>query len=249
MEVIKSRSNETVKMLKKLDQKKYRQELGLFLVEGHKMLKDCIKAGFEIVLVAISESKVQEYAEFLNISKTVVLQDGVFDSVSDTVSPQGIIAVVLQKKATLALPSGDSLILDNINDAGNVGTMIRTAAAAGISDIYLINCADPYSPKTIRSTMGGIFFTRIYEIEYDFLDQIKKNSVILGADMIGTDFRNYKRSGGFISLAIGSEANGLSEQVRQKCSQFLSIPMKNTESLNAAISAGILMYYLRSKEL
>lgn len=249
MEVIKSRVNENVKMLKKLDQKKFRNELELFLVEGHKMLKDCLRAGFELALVAISESKVKDYTEFLNISKTVVLQDGIFDYVSGTVSPQGIMAAVKYKENKPTLPLGDSLILDNINDAGNVGTIIRTAAATGITDIYLINCADAYSLKTIRSTMGGIFFTRIYEIDYAFLDEIKKVSVILGADMQGTVFKDYKCEDRQFCLAIGSEANGLSEHVRKKCCQFLSIPMKNTESLNAAVSAGILMYYLKSKEL
>ena len=248
MEVIKSRSNETVKMLKKLDQKKYRSELGLFLVEGHKMLKDCLRANFDVAVVAVSESKVQDYTEFLNISKTVVLQDGIFDYVSGTVSPQGVMAAVRYKQNKPKVPCGDSLILDNISDAGNVGTIIRTAAAAGITDVYLINCADAYSPKTIRSTMGGIFFTRIYDIDFALLDEIEKASIILGADMQGTVFKDYKLEDRPFCLAIGSEANGLSEYVRKKCCQFLSIPMKNTESLNAAVSAGVLMYYLKSKE-
>lgn len=249
MEVITSRSNQTVKLLKKLDQKKYRNELGLFLIEGHKMLRDCIRAGFDIDLIAVSQSKVSDYSEFLDKYKTVVLQDGIFEYVSGTVSPQGIMAAVKYRENKPVLPSGDSIILDNINDAGNVGTIIRTAAAAGIQDIYLINCADAYSLKTIRSTMGGIFFTRIYDIDYDFVDELAKTSVILGADMQGTVFTDYNRKDERICLAIGSEANGLSEIVRNKCSQFLSIPMKSTESLNAAVSAGILMYYLKSKEL
>ena len=248
MEIIKSRANDTVKMLKKLDQKKFRNEQGLFLVEGQKMLKDCLHAGFEIVLVAVSESKINDYKEFLNISKTVVLQDEILQYLSGTVTSQGILAAVKYIKNKPKLPKNDSLILDNISDAGNVGTIIRTAAAADILDIYLINCADPYSPKTIRSTMGGIFFTRIYDIDFAFLDEIEKASIILGADMQGTVFKDYKLEDRPFCLAIGSEANGLSEYVRKKCCQFLSIPMKNTESLNAAVSAGVLMYYLKSKE-
>lgn len=246
MEKIKSRSNQTVKLLRKLDNKKYRKQYGLFLAEGHKTIDDCIRAGFKINILALSSSKAQEYQRFLPYAeKTVILDDDIFEYASQTVSPQGVLAAVYYQPRAPQAPLKDCLILDNISDAGNLGTIIRTAAAAGIKDIYLLNCADAYNPKAVRSAMGGIFFVNVYEIDYGFLDIIAKNCKIFGADMRGENYLKYTQKTNF-ALAIGSEANGLSQTVKDKCDNFLSIPMQNIESLNAAISAGILIFYLKS---
>jgi TrmH family RNA methyltransferase len=246
MEIIKSRSNETVKLLRKLEDKKYRKQLGLFLVEGRKLIDDCLRAGYNIQILAVAQNKVQEYQKYLSRArKTVILDEGVFEYASQTVTPQGILAAAEFKALPPASPKSDCVILDNISDAGNVGTIIRTAAAAGIEDIYLINCADAFSPKTVRSAMGGIFFVRTYEVDYNFLDEIAKTRELIGADMEGEDFTGFEKKSKF-ALIIGNEANGLSGISRKKCSRFISIPMKNVESLNAAVSAGILIYSLKS---
>jgi TrmH family RNA methyltransferase len=246
MEIIKSRANQTVKLLKKLNNKKFRKQYGLFLAEGHKLIDDCIRAGFKINILALAKSKAQEFQRFLPYAeKTVILDDNIFEYASQTVSPQGVLAAARYQSRAPQAPQKDCLILDNISDAGNLGAIIRAAAGAGIKNIYLLNCADAYSPKTVRSAMGGIFFVNIYEIGYDYLDAIAKNCEILGADIRGENYLNYTQKSNF-ALAIGNEANGLSQAVKEKCKRFLSIPMQNIESLNAAVSAGILIFYLKS---
>lgn len=246
MEIIKSRSNETVKLLRKLEDKKYRKQFRLFLVEGRKMIDDCVRAGYNIQILAVAQNKAQEYQKyFSHAQKAVILDDDVFEYASQTVTPQGILAAVEIKILSFSKPKADCVILDNISDAGNVGAIIRTAAAAGIEDIYLINCADVFSPKVVRSTMGGIFFANLYEIDYDFLDEIAKNCELIGADMEGENFTGFEKKSNF-ALIIGNEANGLSETSRKKCARFISIPMRNVESLNAAVSAGILIYRLKN---
>lgn len=246
MEVIKSRSNQTVKLIKKLDSKKFIKQLGLFLVEGHKMIDDCIRADYKISLIAVAQSKAQDYQKYFSYAeRAVVLEDSVFEFASQTVTPQGILAAVHCKTNTPQKPQSNCIILDNISDAGNLGTIIRTAAAADIKDIYLINCAQVYSPKVIRSTMGGIFFVNIYEIDYDFLDVIAQSCTIIGADMEGENYLEYNKQDNF-ALIIGNEANGINPTARAKCQQFLSIPMQKIESLNAAVSAGILIFHLKS---
>lgn len=245
METIKSKNNEIVKIIAKLHQKKFRNEYGFFLVEGYKMVQDCIECNFEIDLIVVSKSKADNYKDFLSIGKSIILNDDIFEYVSDTVSPQGIMAVVKLKYFTLGLPQGNALILDRISDSGNLGTIIRTAAAADFNDIYLINCTDPYSPKTVRSSMSGIFFVRLYNIDYDFISNITQYSQIIGADMGGESYYSYVSNTQKIALAIGSESFGLSKFIKEKCNKILSIPMNNIESLNAAVSAGILMYHLK----
>ncbi|HEY8443653.1 MAG TPA: RNA methyltransferase [Clostridia bacterium] len=246
MEAIKSRSNETVKLLRKLDDKKYRSQYGLFLVEGRKMIDDCVRAGYKISLLAVSLSKAQEYQKYFSFAqKSVILEDSVFEYASQTITPQGVLAAVEFKALEPQKPKGDCVVLDGISDAGNLGTIIRTAAGAGIEDIYLINCADAYNPKAVRSTMGGIFFVNIYEIDYGYLDAIASCCELIGADMAGENYLEFNKKSN-TALIIGSEANGLSKTTRAKCSRFISIPMKNIESLNAAVSAGILIYRLKS---
>ncbi|HEY8424187.1 MAG TPA: RNA methyltransferase [Clostridia bacterium] len=246
MEVITSRSNQTVKLIKKLDDKKYRKQYGLFLVEGRKMIEDCIRAGYKIEIIAAARSKAQEYQKYFSFApKAVIMEDSVFEYACQTVTPQGVLAAVKFETFSPRLPQGDCVVLDGVSDAGNVGAIIRTSAAAGIKDVYLINCADAYSPKSIRSTMGGIFFVNVYDIGYDFLDAIAQSCELIGADMYGENYLGYKKTGN-TALIIGSEANGLSNISKQKCKRFLSIPMQNVESLNAAVSAGILIYYLKN---
>ena len=242
-------SNNKIKYIQSLKEKKFRNKYNTFVAEGTKLVLDLLEsckcqliAALPEVIYANPELRAEEIIEASpnELKKATFLK-----------TPPSIIAVFYRHDSEIdksEIKNKLSLVLDGVQDPGNVGTIIRTAAAADILDIYLINCADPYSPKTIRSTMGGIFFTRIYEIDYTFLDELERVSIILGADMQGTTFQNYNRTRENISLAIGNEANGLSEIVRKKCKGFLSIPMKNTESLNAAVSAGILMYYLKSKE-
>ena len=144
-------------------------------------------------------------------------------------------------------PQGRCLLLDGLQDPANVGAIIRTAVAAGYEDVYLAGCADPFSPKSVRASMSGVFFARIMQgTQEEILSAIAGMSVI-AADMGGEDVFSYVAPEKFC-LAVGSEGSGLSALVRGRADVTVRIPMDaRTESLNAAVSAGILMYALRTK--
>ena len=141
------------------------------------------------------------------------------------------------------------LILDNIQDPGNMGTLLRTSAATNFKSVLLINCVDIYNDKVLRSTMGGIFRVNCIQIKAEELQQLKENNYcIFKADMKGENIFNYSKPVKPFALVIGNEANGVSQQVSNFCTHTLSIPMQNgVESLNAGVSGSILMYEL-SKE-
>lgn len=175
---------------------------------------------------------------------TVCVSDGVFSFLSDTCTPQGILSVLEQPSFTLARPQRSCLMLDGIADPGNMGTLIRTANAAGYEELYLIDCTDPYSPKSVRASMSGIFFVKLYQgTRQEILETV--DLPLIAADMSGENVFTFLPPERF-ALCIGNEANGLSKEVRQAARQTVSIPMRKTaESLNAAVSAGILMYALK----
>jgi TrmH family RNA methyltransferase len=134
--------------------------------------------------------------------------------------------------------------LDNLQDPGNLGTIIRTANAAGIEDIYLINCVDPYSPKCVRASMSGIFFVNIYEGEKKEVLNAVSSVPLICADMNGENIFSFTPPEKFC-LCIGNEGGGISEEVKRAAAYTIRIPMRTTcESLNAAVSAGIAMYEL-----
>lgn len=241
--IITSKSNPTMKHVRGLKEKKLRKEAGEFIVEGEKMVRESLSSSFERVYTIVSESY---KGETFGLDVDVV-SDDVFASLSDEKNPQGILCVLKIPERKL-LPSDEKcLLLDGIADPGNMGTIIRTANAAGYRKLYLANCTDPYAPKSVRSSMSGIYFVDLYfGTREEILDTVKLP--LLAADMAGKNVFEYESPKAFM-LAIGNEANGLSDFVREKADTFVSIPMENTqESLNAAISAGILMYTLKYNE-
>ena len=160
-------------------------------------------------------------------------------------SPQGVLALVSIPDCTPVQPQGSCLLLDGVSDPGNLGTIIRTANAAGYCDIYLRNCADPFAPKCVRATMSGIFFVRLHIGEGVL--QALGDTPLVCADMGGENVFLFSPPQKFC-LVIGSEANGVSVEVRALCKYTVKIPMRHTcESLNAGVSAGILMYELQKK--
>lgn len=245
--LITSSQNSVLKKLRALyKDKKLRRECGVFIAEGVNLVKD-IPNRFGAEELFIKQSKEEELsfiAEKFEIDPYIV-KDELFDAVSDTVTPSGVIAVI-KKPITENKVCGDTvLLLDGISDAGNLGTIIRTAAAKGIETVVCASCTDAYSPKAVRAAMAGTFRTSIVETDVrGALDMLRDYS-ILGLDMSGNCIYGYKKEGK-IAIAIGNEAHGLSEEVRKNVSIFLSIPMKNgVESLNAAVSASIAMYLIR----
>ena len=245
--ILTSKNNPLIKETAALKDKKARKEQGMFLVEGRKMAVECQRSDFEIDRVFVAESYTGEnpFAE----TQTVCVSDDVFRFLSDEKSPQGILCRIKIPTRALTAPKGKCLLLDGVADPGNVGTIIRTANAAGYEEIYLTEeCADPYSPKSVRASMSGVFFTKLYRASRVDILSVLSDVPIVVADMGGENVFSFTAPKHF-ALAIGNEANGISDMVQEKATHTVKIPMQATqESLNAAISAGIIMYVLNKDE-
>ena len=248
--ILTSKNNPLVKETAALKEKKGRKEHGLFLVEGVKMVRECLKSAFEIERVFLAESYDEDIAWLSGSSdKITVVSDSVFQFLSDEKTPQGILCRVKIPIHALQSPQRNCLFLDGVADPGNVGTIIRTANAAGYNEIYLTRaCADPYSPKSVRASMSGVFFTKLYFGEREELLDVLKDTPILAADMDGENVFSFQPPEKY-AIAIGNEANGISKETFARAAHTVRIPMTATqESLNAAVSAGIIMYVLKRNE-
>ncbi|MGN0807546.1 MAG: TrmH family RNA methyltransferase [Candidatus Coproplasma sp.] len=240
--IISSKDNALIKKVSALSDKKYRKMYGQFIVESVKAVGECIKAGMDVEVVLCTENLAQNFPD------AQIVTDAVFSKISTEKSPQGVLAVVNLPKSVLKAPKGNCLILDRLQDPGNLGTIIRTANAAGYEDIYLINCTDAYSPKAIRASMGSVFYVNLYEGGLDEVLEVLEGVQILSADMDGEDVFTFIPQEKYC-LCVGNEGNGLSEEVIKKSNNTVKIPMRECcESLNAAISAAIAMYALKNNQ-
>ncbi len=243
--VITSRNNPFIKRILSLREKKYRREYGEYIIEGVKQIREAVNGGCNFVSILCSENYKGEH--FLT-DKEQLVSESVFEKLSEESTPQGILAVLKMPDCSIEPPVGNALLLDNLSDPGNLGTIIRTANAAGYTDIYLRNCTDPFSSKSVRASMSGIFFVRLHigtleEISDAFADIPK-----ICADMNGENVFQFVVPRQFC-LVIGNEANGVSDEVRSLCRYTVRIPMREScESLNAGISAAVLMYQLGAEE-
>lgn len=241
--IILSRQNPLVKELASLKEKKGRRRTGTFLVEGHKMVREAVASGMDVVRLILRE----DYAGETYGLPAVLLGRDAFAAVCDEKTPQGIAAEVVIPERSVQPPQGRCLLLDGLQDPANVGAIIRTAVAAGYEDVYLAGCADPFSPKSVRASMSGVFFARIMQGTQEEILLSIAGLPVIAADMGGEDVFSYAAPEKFC-LAVGSEGSGLSALVRGRADVTVCIPMDaRTESLNAAVSAGILMYALRTK--
>lgn len=251
MVVITSKQNPAVKELSSLKEKKGRRERGSFLVEGRKMLLDCRAGGMEIVRVALLGGNAsRDFAQTPSISEIagdaelIFLGEDAFRAVSDEKTPQGIVAEVKIPQEELAPPKGRCILLDGVADPANIGAVIRTAAAAGYREIYLAGCADPYSPKAVRASMSGVFFCKLMRGTREEILRALGGVPLIAADMGGEDVFSFLPPEKHC-ICIGNEGNGLSEEVRARADHTVGIPMRGpVESLNAAVSAGIMMYLM-----
>ena len=245
--IITSKNNPLVKETAALKEKKGRRELGAFLVEGWKMANECLKSGMTIERVFVAQSYEKELP--FDPSLLVTVSDDVFRFLSDEKTPQGVLCRVKLPKKELLSPKGNCLLLDGVADPGNMGAIIRTANAAGYEEIYLTDdCTDPYSPKSVRASMSGVFFTKLYFGSREEILAGLSGTPILTADMHGENLFRFTPPKQF-ALVIGNEANGVSDKVKEAAYKTVAIPMKSTqESLNAAVSAGIAMYLLLKEE-
>lgn len=257
MEKITSTSNSQIKRLVNLKNKaSARRKEKVFLVEGIKMYRETPKDRIESIYI---EEKFAETMSDEIKDKYTIVSEQVFKQISDTVTPQGILVVVKQKEEkieNILKKDGKQLyiLLENLQDPGNLGTILRTAEGAGVSAVIAgKSTVDVYNPKVIRSTMGSIYRVP-YIISEDLegeIDYLKANGVsIYAAHLDGKyyyDDENYNESTAFI---IGNEANGLTDEIAKKADKLVKIPMSGQlESLNASVAAAILMYEARRKIL
>lgn len=239
--IIVSKNNPLVKELASLKEKKGRRALGSYLVEGAKMVRECVKSDQRIKRLIVREDYEGELYPF----ETVTLGFDAFSSVCDAKTPQPIAAEVALPAQTLCASDRPCVLLDGVSDPSNVGAVIRTAVAAGYADVYCIDCADPYSPKSVRASMSGIFFANVMQGDAQAVLSALESIPVIAADMNGENVFRFQPPERF-ALAVGNEGNGLSECVRARAAHTVRIPMnERTESLNAAVSAGILMYLLK----
>ncbi|MCR4662007.1 MAG: RNA methyltransferase [Clostridia bacterium] len=243
--IIKSTQNQNVKFLRKLiKDKSFRNDNGLFVCEGKRLIES-IPNSFKIHSIYIREDKENEYINFINKYQSYVLDKDIFNGIADTKNPSGIMAIVYQQIISLDnLQDGPFLLLDNILDPGNLGTILRSAAAIDIKNVILYNCTDLYSPKVVRSSMSGLFFLNIYQLDLNNTLKIIKNKNLISLDLKGENIYNYTLKENDC-LCVGNEAFGLSPEIRERTNMYLTIPMKNVESLNAAISVSIAMFILK----
>ena len=213
------------------------------------MTVECKKSGLEIERLFLSETFTGDADISLGLEeKTVCVSDDVFKFLSDEKTPQGVLCRVKIPDTAPKTPTGSCLLLDGVADPGNVGTIIRTANAAGYNDVYLTSdCADVFSPKCVRSSMSGVFFTNIHVGTREEIFSALADMPVIVADMDGENAFSFKAPEKY-ALVIGNEANGVSSEIRQKAAYTVKIPMRETqESLNAGVSAGILMYLLKKE--
>ncbi len=258
---ISSPSNEKIKAVVQLQTKaSVRKKQKLFVVEGIKMYEEIPESDIELTYVSekfydenIKNRKLSEKAKKrLNIKEYIIVSDNVFKNMSDTVTPQGILAIVKQKEHELSdiLNKGEKqvfMVLEGVQDPGNMGTIIRTGEGAGIAGIIVNKeTVDVYNPKVIRSTMGSIYRVPIVTSEDlgETLDYMSENGVTLfAAHLKGDVYYTDGQFSGSTAFLIGNEANGLSEEISKKAHKLIKIPMEGeVESLNASVAAAILMY-------
>ncbi len=268
MQVISSKDNEFIKHIKKLKDKKYRDLNNEYIIEGIKIIEEAIneKANIKQVVICDDCEKTSNIPKDLmyEIAKQecVYVTSKLFESLTDVTNPQGILAIV-EKNATKSMVAGAEMqeidatqdiivALDDIQDPGNLGTILRTVDSIGINQILVSKgTADSYNPKVVRSTMGAIFRVKIIECEdlEKTLKQIKKHKFQIVVTSLQTDNSIYDIDYKKKVIVIGNEANGVEEKIQNIADKKVKIPMLGkTESLNASVATGVILYeYVRQK--
>lgn len=244
MTIITSKANSVVKNAKKLHQKKYRKSV--YLIEGWHLFEEAVQAGVTIEKVFALESYRDRLAAF---PQTVWVSEEILRDLADTQTPQGIVAVIQKEEVGLPdLHQGKYLFLEDVQDPGNVGTMIRTADAAGFTGVIVSDkSADIYSLKTLRSMQGSHFHLPIYRLPLaTFVEEAKKSNLPILATTLSRDSKDYRELSSLENfvLVMGNEGQGISSVMAESADQLVHIGMKGrAESLNVAVAAGILMFY------
>lgn len=242
MKVITSLQNQVVKDAVSLHQKKYRDEFGLFLVEGREPCETAIAQGWEHVYLFVqsgSDVTVADDDRLLEVSGDILAK------ISKKDNPQPVIGIFRQRLATTPAKADTYLALEEIRDPGNLGTIMRTAHAVGMSQIILVgNCCDPFTPEVIRASMGSFSTVQLVTMSPDELLawQSAQGYALLGTDVVDAkDYREttYRNA----ILVMGNEQKGLSPALKECCTGRVHIPMPGgTESLNLSVATALLLY-------
>ncbi len=238
---ITSTENQLIKHIRKLSLHTYRKKCGETVLEGERLVNDCIRFGGEIITVLVREGYT---GRIPTANKVYVTSPKIFDSLCETTTPQGILAIASAKmnKVEDIAKGGLVIICDRVQDPGNLGTIFRTAHAVGADGVILLKgSADPFSLKTVRSSMGSCFALPLAET--DEMPAISGYTAFCGTlsektvSLYETVFPNKTM------LVLGNEANGASEKVISACEKHIKIPMPGgAESLNVAAAGAIMMY-------
>lgn len=253
--IINSKDNSKVKLVRQLGKKKYRDIENKFLVESKKFVVDAVKLGADIDFIILDEDKDQsDLIDFLKDYDVdyYMLNSKIFSDISNTVSTQGVIAVANKIISTYTSDCNFIVFLDDIQDPGNLGTIIRTCLAFG-ADLLVLSegTVDAYNSKTTRATAAGIFKQSIIRVKdkIEFLTSIQKDGVKIVSTVVDSenDIKNLKVEDK-ICLIIGNEGRGISDAVKNISDEFVTIKMSgDQESLNASIAAGISIYEISNK--
>ncbi|OUQ61691.1 RNA methyltransferase [Flavonifractor sp. An112] len=248
MERITSRQNPLVARLRKLgNDKKTRRQEGVFLCEGHKLVEEALRWNAVVETLVVAEG-IEPPRELPEGVRLVEVPADVLKSVSTVDTPQGMLAVCRTPDLTppKTLTPGLYLVLDGVQDPGNVGTVWRTADAFGAEGVFLLpGCAEPFSPKTVRSTMGACFRLPVWETGLEELTVLLKTAELpLYATALREDTADLRAADlSRAAVVIGSEGRGVSQAVLDACALTLKIPMRDRcESLNAAVAASVVLW-------
>lgn len=246
--MIISKSNEKIKLLKQLQKDK-----NFAFLDNPKLIKEAQNAGFEILYILINSEKLNDKFNDIQCLDRIEVNDAVFKLFSNTCNSQGVIGIIKNFEQKLDMPKGNFLILDSLQDPGNIGTLLRTACGANFKDVYLVNCVNMMNDKLIRSSMGAIFKLNIYECTktefLDFRNNILKNIEIYVGDLQGENVFDVAPNKQF-GIILGNEGNGVCDEMKKIVTKSVSIPMKNNlESLNVAVAGAILMYELNKNNI
>lgn len=260
MQIITSKDNEIIKNIRKLKEKKYRDANNEYLIEGIKLIKEAVEEKAKIKLIVVCEESIEDgdidQKLLYEIAKydCIYVNKKVFSILTDVQNPQGILAVIEKKNNEEDINYKEDIIvvLDGIQDPGNLGTILRTIDSVGLSQVIVSKeTADSYNPKVVRSTMGAIFRVNVIESEdlLQTLKNLKKHKYKIMSTSLETNNSIYDVEYNKKVIVIGNEANGVSKNVLEYADEKIKIPMLGkTESLNASVATSIILYeYVRRK--
>ncbi|MFP3124912.1 RNA methyltransferase [Ectobacillus funiculus] len=250
MNRIDSLQNPRIKQWKKLQTKKERDKTGTFIVEGFHLVEEALKANV-VQQIILSEQADLPANWSVDNTDVFVVTEAISKAISETETPQGVFAVCEKIESNVQLENGKFLLLDGIQDPGNLGAIIRTADAAGITAVILgEGCVDVYNSKVLRSTQGSVFHLPIIKGSLgEWMDKLQQLSIPIYGTALqhAVPYTEVKAPGRF-ALIVGNEGSGVRPELLEKCDQNLYIPIYGqAESLNVSVATGILAYYLQSK--